>query len=115
MIQLTVDCLKFNALALTGAPHGAFELMQFGSGNTATSIARIEVEHAHLPTLKVTRLDPQERFIDSRAAATADRVVLAHWRDSAPKHYELSVAHLRDGMQTVLSVCVVLTLFRRAT
>jgi hypothetical protein len=103
MIQLTVDCLKFGALALTGAPHGAFDLMHLGTGNAARSIARIEVEHAHLPTLKVTRLDPQEHFIDSRAAATAGRVVLANWRDSAPTHYELSVAHRREGIEVVLS------------
>jgi hypothetical protein len=103
VIQLTVDCLKFGSLALTGAPHGGFDVLHLGSANTGTTVARVEVEHGHIPSLKVTRLDAEERFIDARAAAIAGRVVLASWRDSAPTHVEMSVAERQDGIEIVLS------------
>ncbi len=103
MIQLTLDCVKFGDLAITGASGGGFEVLRLSGGGGANAVARVEVERAHFPKLTVTPLPGRERFIDSRATASAEKVLLATWRDDAPGHYELWAARIADGFDIVLS------------
>ncbi len=103
MIELSLDCLKYGALALTGAPHGAFDVLLLGSSNSGTAVVRVEIEHGEVPKLKVQRLDPKERFIDARAAATIEHAVLATFRDDVPTHAELSAIHRGETLELVLS------------
>ncbi len=103
MIQLTLDCVTFGDLALTGASGGAFEVLRLSGAGAAKPVARIEVEPAHIRKLTVTRLHEGERLIDPRATAGVDKVVLETWRDDAPSHYELWAARTADGLEIVLS------------
>jgi len=103
VIELSLDCLKYGSLALTGAPHGAFDVLLLRSANSGTAVARVEIEHDPAPKLKVARLDEGERFIDARAAATIERAILATFRDDAPTHAELSALHHNDVLEIVLS------------
>jgi hypothetical protein len=104
VIELSLDCLKYGSMALTGAPHGAFDVLLLGSANSGTAVARVEIEHGPAPKLRVVKLDEGERFIDARAAAAIERAILATFRDDAPTHAELSARHCGDDvLEMVLS------------
>ena len=113
MIQLAVDCLQFGKLAVRSAPScpathycapaPAFEIIRLAGDGKGVTIARVEVERAGLPTLKIDRLPPEERGVGSSAAAVNGKVVLARWRDAAPTHFRLSAAGAEDRIEIVLS------------
>lgn len=103
MIQLTVEFLKFGALGIRSAPHGVFEIIQIGSGPTGQAVARVEVEKAGHPILRMSRLDPQERPLNRWAMATVDRAVLENWSDETPTDCKLTASGKDDGMEIVLS------------
>ena len=114
MIQLAVDCLKFGRLAVRSAPceggshycvpAPAFEIVRVVGTGKGTAVARVEVERAELPKLKVSRVPPEERIFDKGAVATVSgRAVLAHWRDEAPTHFKLSAHGADDRIEIVLS------------
>src|ERR1700722_11798967 len=87
MIQLAVDCLQFGKLAVRSAPScpathycapaPAFEIIRLAGDGKGVTIARVEVERAGLPTLKIDRLPPEERGVGSSAAAVNGKVGLA--------------------------------------
>jgi hypothetical protein len=113
MIQLAVDDLQFGRLAVRSAPIGAathycapapaFEIIRLARDGKGVAVARVEVERAELPTLKVGRLPPEERGVAGATAAVNGRVVLARWRDEAPTHFKLSAAGAEDRIEIVLS------------
>jgi hypothetical protein len=114
MIQLAVDCLRFGRLAVRSAPCGAathycapapaFEIIRLAGDGEGVAVARVEVEKAELPTLKVERLAPEERRPGAgTTAAVNGKVVLARWRDEAPTHFRLSAAGAEDRIEIVLS------------
>ena len=63
------------------------------------AVARVEVERAELPTLKVDRLPQEERGVAGATAAVNGKVVLARWRDDAPTHFRLSAAGAEDRIE----------------
>jgi hypothetical protein len=113
MIQLAVDCLQFGRLAVRCAPCAAethycapapaFEIIRLGEDGNGVAVARVEIQRAELPTLKVDRLAPEERGITGATAAVNGKVVLARWRDEAPTHFKLSAAGTEDSIEFVLS------------
>lgn len=114
MIQLAVDCLQFGRLAVRSAaigaathycaPAPAFEIIRLAEDGKGFAVARVEVERAELPTLKVDRLPPEERRPGAGAtAAVTGKVVLARWRDETPTHFKLSAAGMEDCIEIVLS------------
>jgi hypothetical protein len=113
MIQLAVDSLQFGRLAVKSAPSGAathscapapaFEIIRLAGDGNGVAVARVEVERAELPTLKVDRLPQEERGVAGATAAVNGKVVLARWRDDAPTHFRLSAAGAEDRIEIVLS------------
>ncbi len=113
MIQLAVDDLQFGRLAVRSAPSGAeahycapapaFEIIRLARDGKGVAVARVEVERAELPTLKVGRLPPEERGVAGATAAVNGKVVLARWRDETPTHFKLSAAGAEDRIEIVLS------------
>ena len=113
MIQLAVDGLQFGRLAVRSAPCGvathycapapAFEIVRLAADGRSVAVARVEVERAKLPTLKIDRLPPEERGVAGATVAVTGKVVLARWRDDTPTHFKLSVAGAQDRIEIVLS------------
>jgi hypothetical protein len=103
MMQVTVECLKFGTLVVKSTPYGAFEIIQLTSGNSGISIAQVEVEDADFPSLKISRLEPRQRVLNTRAAATVDRMMLASGRDALPSSFDLKVTGTDDHIELVLS------------
>src|SRR5579863_4259556 len=103
MIQLAVECLRFGALGVRSAPYGVFEIVQLAGGNTGMAIARIEVDKAATPALKITRLQPQERSLNTWAMAAVEKAVLENWRDENPTDFKLTAARKEDGVEIILS------------
>jgi hypothetical protein len=113
MIQLAVDGLQFGRLALRSAPGcaethycapaPAFEIIRLAANGKALAVARVEIERAELPTLKVDRLEPEERGLAGATASVNGKVLLARWRDEAPTHFRLSAAGAEDRIEIVLA------------
>jgi hypothetical protein len=105
--MFTFEFLKFGKLALRSAPHGAFEILHIVSAGTARlkgrAIARVEIEKDDSPSLRISRLEPQERSIPSRSFAHVDSVTLTSWRDDLPTDFELNATGTEDGLDLVLS------------
>jgi len=112
MIQLAVDGLRFGRLAVRSAASGsathyctaapAFEIIKLEANGDGVAIARVEIERAEVPTLKVDRLPPEQRQ-PGATAAVSGKVVLARWRDDAPTHFKLSATGADDRIEMVLS------------
>jgi hypothetical protein len=114
MIQLAVDCLRFGRLAIRSAPGAeathyctpapAFEVILLEVNGNGVAVARIEVEKAELPTLRVDGIPGEQRHTGTGATAiVTGKVVLAHWRDEAPTHFKLSAAGTEDCIEFVLA------------
>jgi hypothetical protein len=114
VIQLAVDCLKFGRLAVRSAPceagnhycvpAPAFEIMRLAGAGRGSAIARVEVERAEIPRLKLSRLAPEERVFDEGATAAIEgKAVLARWRDATPTHFKLSASGVADRIEIVLA------------
>ena len=84
MIQLAVDALQFGRLAVRSAASGAaihyctpapaFEIIRLAGDGNGVTVARVEVERAELPTLKVDRLPPEERGVAGATAAVTAKL-----------------------------------------
>lgn len=82
----------------------AFEIVRLAGDGGGWAVARLEIEKAELPTLKVDKLPPGEHRPRAGAAvAVTGKVVLARWRDEAPTHFKLSAAGTEDRVEIVLS------------
>jgi hypothetical protein len=114
VIELAVDCVRFGRLAVASAvactanhycvPAAAFEIIRLAADGTALAVARIEVERADPPALKVSALPAEERVLDAAATATiGGKAVLMRWRDDAPTHFKLAASGADDRIEIVLS------------
>ncbi len=114
MIQLAVDCLKFGKLAVRSAPceagdhycvpAPAFEIIRLVERGKGVAVARVEVERAEIPRLKLSSIAQEERAFDEACTATiGGKAVLARWRDETPTHFKLSAAGTDDRIEIVLS------------
>jgi hypothetical protein len=114
VIQLAFDCLKFGRLAVRSAPCDAgnhycvpapvFEIVRLVGPGKGVSVARIEVERAEIPRLKLSSTAPEERPFDEACAATiGGKAVLARWKDETPTHFKLSATGADDRIEIVLS------------
>lgn len=102
MINLTVDCLKFGGMVVRSAPYDAFEVLRLTSGNTALSVARIDVEKTELPHLRLTQAPAAERCVDAASMAALERAVLGKWSDDVSTEFELTVEGSQDRIRFVL-------------
>jgi hypothetical protein len=103
VIQLAVECLRFGTLGVRSAPHGAFEIILFAAGDTATTAALIEVERSGHPSLKISKVDPQERALNPWATASVEKAVIDHGRDENPTDFKLTAARKGDAVEIVLA------------
>lgn len=85
-------------------PAPAFEIIRVLGQGKGTALARIEVERAEIPRLKLSRIAPEERSFDEGCAATiGGKAVLARWRDETPTHFQLAASGGGDRIEIVLS------------
>ena len=103
MIQLAVECLRFGALGVRSGPHGAFEIVQFAAGDTATTTALIEIERSGHPALKISRVDREERALNPWSTASVEKAVIDHGRDENPTDFKLTAARKGDAVEIVLA------------
>jgi len=103
VIQLAVECLRFGALGVRSGPHGAFEIVQFAAGDTATTTALIEIERSGHPTLKISRVDREERALNPWSTASVEKAVIDHGRDENPTDFKLTAARKGDAVEIVLA------------
>jgi hypothetical protein len=105
--MFTFEFLKIGKFALRSAKHGAFEILEIlapgASPLRARAIARVEIERDDAPSLRVTRVTPDERLIPNRSCAHVDSVTLISWRDELPTDFELNASGTEEGLDLVLS------------
>jgi len=103
VIQLAVECLRFGTLGVRSAPFGAFEIIQFATGETATTAALIEVERSGHPALKISKVERQERALNPWSTASVEKAVIDHGRDENPTDFKLTAARKGDAVEIVLA------------